>query len=410
MGFVATLLLISFSNKLFFNSQECSNIKSKDHGELCALVYSNAENYDIKNDLGSGLLRKTGHDHITYRVIASLALGSNATNLEMQYEFESKGLDSALKSVGFITMDNWKQHLGDHITNTSIHYADYLDFFRRQMAERGMNAIIEMAWPVLEDGVTGDSFHALIQLSYAWEGKDSKIRMEIIAEGLAWLSTSFCKYTPSLLNFGRAHPISDILSALSDDDSIPFFNSTFSLADRMVALIPHAETLASYDIDGFSSTTYEIAVAVLRIFASTNYSDFFVLHLLTSSRAIDTLSFSLGSESMKTARKRHWRALVYWFCAYNRPRLPKLPLKQRKLPSWNELSQRCIGIFPGDSHLVKLVYLARDFASRFPDDSAIWWDMAFQIVEDFENGQGWSGTEIFTAPIESVVCATKSTD
>ena len=65
--------------------------------------------------------------------------------------------------------------------------------------------------------MSGDLFHAIIQVGYAYEALKSP---EILAEGLAWLSTSYCEF-PKLNPTPVYKDVYTILDLIHENKKLP---------------------------------------------------------------------------------------------------------------------------------------------------------------------------------------------
>jgi len=220
----------------------------------------------------------------------------------MDQAFEDLSPDlcpTAFPSQGLITDDNWREYIGMNATQiSSIHYKDYQEYYERKISEIGADAVFQEVFPEVVDGLSGDLFHGLIALGYAVESNDT----QVLADSLAWMSTG---YTP--LPDMNSNPIKsssnpiELLIAIEQDQDLPQFpgdevgNIQRTMSDLSANYSMH---LSQYDLYlGDSSADYsymqqamrDVSDAILLAFASDGYTDFFLVHMLTSARAVEVL-------------------------------------------------------------------------------------------------------------------------
>lgn len=399
-------------------SSDVSPTSTDPRERMCYYVQYNRENFDILLNLPLGF-----HNHLSYYIVALWRLGANATRMDGAFEELSPDLcPPAFPSQGLITADNWKEYIGMNASQlSSIHFFDYRDYYQQQIAERGADEVFLEVFPEVVDGLVGDLLHGIIETSYAVEANDTVV----LADGLAWLSTA---YAP-LPDMNPEPPGSnddpvELLMALGADEGLPKFpgNEVGNIKGTLAELqTNYSQRLSQYDLYlGDSSAGYDyvgeamrkVAEAVLLLFASDGYKDFFIVHLVTSTRAVETLlpmvsegwgaattnalQLLQGSDEMqqrldtqKRAVAAIWKAVTYVYVSRGSPPISE-SLRSREgmvYPdpegTWVDIVERTIDV--PDTHLQKIVLLFRsNYYNRGRDPLNI--HAALKAVEFFEAG------------------------
>ena len=164
------------------------------------------------------------------------------------------------------------------------------------MEEHGPTALLRKVYPHLIDGLGGNMgvLHGLIELGYSVESNDTSIMID----GLSWMSTS-----SSVLPNMNPHPSPsntdpvELLRAMQVDERLPSLPGTEigSIANPLSLLAGnYSHVLAEYDLYlkkgvDLVRAMRDVSNAILVMFASHGYSDFFIIHALTSTRAVEVL-------------------------------------------------------------------------------------------------------------------------
>ena len=164
------------------------------------------------------------------------------------------------------------------------------------MEEHGPTALLQKVYPHLIDGLGGNlgMLHGLIELGYLVESNDTLIMID----GLSWMSTS-----SSVLPNMNPHPLPsntdpvELLRAIQVDERLPSLPGTEigSIANPLSLLANnYSHVLTEFDLyldEGvnLARAMRDVSNAVLVMFTSHGYSDFFIIHALTSTRAVEVL-------------------------------------------------------------------------------------------------------------------------
>lgn len=373
---------------------------------LCQLLARNRSEFDIEY---GGYLS----NHMSHYLVALYELGASKERLEKAYEDYSTDtkLEPARPPTTTITTDTWRDYRGK-----KSHYLDLVAFFSQELEQLGVRATLRRYVPDLLEGVCGSAFHGVIQLGYALEVMD----VPNIAEGLAYFTYSFYSLGHPKTNASATgdeaaattlRP-SDVMALLDRVRQDARFDEVFTgdskklgFQKRLHLLAAH-DGIASYDLDfrplilgrhdDVSSTRRSriealidlFMLSALKVFASSGYQYFFVLHLVTAFRALKvTLAALCGlsqveedvsdddSELVSSAFGYFWRSVVCSYIAVDRPVVSDVTPdaikhdedeakkekenatseRRKAMSSWADVVAE---VMPShDEHLVKLVFV-----------------------------------------------------
>uniref|UniRef100_A0A7S0JHI7 Uncharacterized protein n=1 Tax=Calcidiscus leptoporus TaxID=127549 RepID=A0A7S0JHI7_9EUKA len=389
---------------------------------LRTLLTANNREHSIKTAPLTPLANFTGfHNHIAHQLVAMYRLGANATALQRQYAVAGRAYGPPLPSRGRVNITNWERQIGECgcgllSGRTDEEYSDYVSFYAAQVEQRGVNATLLAYWPRLAAGLVGDIFHAVIQLGYAFEGTgrgstapagSSILLEELVAQGLAWSSAAYATLPMPTAGYRSAAPLV-VLQALHDDPhpfphytgedegtcyphgDDPHGNVCFN--DAVEDLIAnHSAVLMRYELapsslrpaDAFA----QLCRAALVVFAAGGYNDFYLLHLMTGSRAVWALATLSGLPwaeiTLHDMLRALWRAMLYVYVVKRRPSIAPAPVLTPPWRPWRSLQAAAL-LFPEEPHLAKLVLTCADFHARWNDD--LYWQTAERAVALFEAG------------------------
>ena len=400
---------------------------------LRSLLATNGVENSIKVGPLTPLSAFTGfHNHVAYYLTALYRLGASAAELRAAYANASAGMLPPAPRHGLINASNWEQRIGACDCGlvsgrTDIDYLDYYDFYIASVRERGAHNTLVVYWPRLAAGLSGDIFHAVIQLGYAFEGGDVS---EVLAQGLAWCSTAYAELprpkpskptmavaTTATAPMAPLRATPEAALAALERDPYPFPRYQHQDAGRCVPLAGdphgnvcwndaiqdlvanHSAALAPYELDwGHAAVTppgedpfRQICRVALRIFAAgglSGYRDFYLLHLVTGSRAVWAVASANVSGVTWDAQTRHdmltalWRATLYAYVAKLRPDVATPPTLTPPWRPWSALAASARTFT--EAHLAKMVFLCRDFYEQWGDD--LYWQTAERVIALYEGG------------------------
>ena len=300
---------------------------------------------------------------------------------------------------------NWEEHLGGWgLYGIGVHltFPSYREFFAAEVSAHGAAAALQTYLPRLAPGLVGDFFHAVIELGYHFESGNAPM----LSVGLAWLAASYAAF-PDVAEVPLRYqaPREAIAALARDDHCFPAFDVNDGSSGYIRAMEDlseaHRDVVLQYELADLcnGSTTaegrrlllQEMCIAAVECFAAGGYNDFYLLHLVTGSRAVWAIlnGADLGggdvAAGVETAALRaFWRGFLYTYVARNRP-WPAPPLPAAEGPvgrPWREIVE--YGRQSRNSHIVKVIMNCADFWDRWQEPR--FWQGAEGVVATREAG------------------------
>eukprot|EP00041_Stephanoeca_diplocostata_P023584 m.581905 g.581905 ORF g.581905 m.581905 type:complete len:449 (-) comp22334_c1_seq10:2826-4172(-) len=400
---------------------------SESYMELQAQLSRNAKSNPIKYGP-----HKAFHNHAAAMLTCMYKLGGGPADihsiLDTQPEFRKLNQASSCESEAVeITRDNWKTHLGGcglFGLGAHVMFKSYHRFFVSEIELQGSDGTLQSYFPCLAKGCVGDFFHALIELGYYFESRN----VDVLAVALAWIAASYVTLPenpsdPTLLQVSSAATPMDALEMLSrDTHHFP----KFDLHDGSSGYITAMETLIedhsapvlkySLPIDNTDGLLMrEMCDAAIASFAASGHTDFYLLHLVTGTRATWAILNGCDWGTSRGRVERHlfgvvWRSMLFTHVARNRPWLPApappcpLPppppppltadddaeLPPRSVRPWKALT--AIGRSCQNSHIAKVIMTCADFYDRWRDTR--YWHVAEGVAAARDAGVALVGTGV----------------
>ncbi|MBQ4810059.1 hypothetical protein A7985_06240 [Pseudoalteromonas luteoviolacea] len=221
-------------------------------------------------------------------------------------------------------------------------YLSYLKYYQRELAENGVNTVLEKTLPSLISGIAASAFHGLIRLAYAVEANNQSE----MAIALAFWSSEYQPF--KLSDKTTEESCEDILARLSKYGE----NFRFSpgiIVDRMDEIAGLLQRLDSEIQPAF------IDLSTIRQFAIKSYylqDDFTLLHTVTGCHAFSIILPFI--DDVECALRSFWKAIVVAYLstglAYKGEKII-IPCKEVCFDLVRD--NACLS---NDSHVIKLVY------------------------------------------------------
>lgn len=405
MRVLSATLGAALAQDLFLSATPAQSCATRDapstdpRQQFCYLVKKNKDTYDI-SWAPPGLPPATFQDHILYDLVSLYNLGANASRLQEAFDFHVKTemLDPAAPSTGFITADNWKQHIGENNAKgplPSKHYSDYVDFYRQEISKRGAEAALAEFIPALVDGLFSSLFHGLLTLGWGWGESGDE---EALAQGLAWMSTAF--YPPTALADApsRSGALKEALSDMRGDKRLPVYTQDpqafyYPILADLVA--NHSQVMQEYDVvipentptKELDEVVAEMQHAVLLLFQGSNFTSYTNVHMIEACRVSRSLLPKLPPAVQTQLIRRLWQAVVFNFAIQSRPQVGS-DTGDEAARSWDQI---VAGAFEqGDTHLHNLVWSGVAESKRSTGDAALYQTAADKALALFEAGGKWN--------------------
>ncbi|KAF8551785.1 hypothetical protein OG21DRAFT_1512319 [Imleria badia] len=318
------------------------------------------------------------HNHIPYRALAIYALGGTAATIREYYQRDRRRQRPAIPSPEPITEENFISHLGDE-----KFYQGYVSFFSQQASEKSVASTLEefifSEKYNFREGSDADSqpemlshffqglVHPMIHIGY---GVEFGLK-GMLVEGLALAAVETLRvrgsfpaslFAPSLTNvvehtanrlssFALGAPGTTSLPNVSKMGGVHAFDivarilkdDTFEHRDPTDPLDPFSEILAEYSptikghaeqwsVDLNQTGEVERKMEELVWLSSLIYgvggltpngfkSDFFLMHMVTSSLFLPSLIASLSARSQILILRGYLSTVLTWWVMRGRPAL-----------------------------------------------------------------------------------------
>ncbi|KAI8066297.1 uncharacterized protein B0P05DRAFT_573955 [Gilbertella persicaria] len=132
---------------------------------------------------------KKFHNHLIHHLLAAYSFGATKERIQEIFDFHAKDQRPLPPSIGEITRDNYKQHLGD-----AAAYTSFLNFFKLEIDRFGMlETVRRFVWSNdFLARTVGGLYHPLIHIGYGLEFDIPGI----VAEGLSMAALTEPYFTP----------------------------------------------------------------------------------------------------------------------------------------------------------------------------------------------------------------------
>lgn len=376
---------------------------------LCAQLRLNAE---LPIKLGPS---NAFHNHNAAHLTATFRLGGSKEHMLkiLKQDPARVKLDADDNGRTTLTLDteNWRDHLGGFGLfglGVEHHYWAYRRFFLTEISRLGPDATLRTYYAPLAQGLAGDFFHAIIELGYYFES--GKATVEVLANSLAWLAAAYVDFPKSntvkpmrgatpMQALARLAATQGLPSFDLNDGSSGYIRATEILATKHLDQVLRCEVDLS-DVDNVDKVLMGMVGAGLESFAAgleNGINDFYLLHILTGSRAVWALLNSVGDwgnrEATLMVQKATlgalWRAILFTHAARNNRSL-KPRVRVHECRPWLQITAWALET--DNSHIAKVIMTCADFYDRTGDSR--FWEVADMVMTNREGGGKLVGTGV----------------
>jgi len=282
-------------------------------------------------------------NHLPMTIIALIKMGASEERIKSFIDFYSSKLELKDQAEGVIKTHNWKDFLGNHKRNT-----DYVNFFRDEVKEHGVEKVLKTYLDPLMEGVGGGAFHPLIRVAY---GVESGCKREI-CEGLA----SWCMAYLFLLPVGTYNSsyekVTDAFIEITKDPYLKNLKVKGSNIFTRMEIVGEDRNFKRFSnsLPKREIALEEISLAAIKLYASTN-DNFEALHVVTSSHALRVLKpYFLNFDG---CLRFYWQAVCAVYITIGSPEISEVK-KEGLLPEWNIILEKaCLS---NNDHIIKFAY------------------------------------------------------
>ena len=248
--------------------------------------------------------------------------------------------------------------------------------------------------PAVANGLFGHLWHGLQTLGYGFGDTGDT---DMVAQGLAWMSTAFQPPAP-LAKIGSRSDLTTTLRDIHKDTRLPVFKG--DAAVNYVAFLAdlaanYSTVMQGYDLrvaDDISlhqaTTTIEkIHDVLIDLFAAGNASSMVQVHMISSAHSVaKLLPYCAKASTRAVLLRRHWQSVLYNFAIQNRPDPDKRPTLPPRPRGWSELVAAALK--QSDVHVHEIVHYLKDLTSATHSDEYRR-GIASRVIQRFESGMTW---------------------
>jgi hypothetical protein len=334
---------------LFKNEKETMiNILIKKNREKYHVEYSNIK---LSNHLVSGL-------------VALKKLGATDFRLNEFYEHYTKRLDK--KQEHKTTISN--PFLGEYM-GKDVYFPDYLDFFIKEINNKGTKKTINEHFPNAMDGLSSEAFHCMILIGYGLLSGEKYAP----AEGLSYLYTNY--YSLGQIKNPKSTSIMELYEKIKTHE-FPEVDPKKNFQENFQEI---AKNEFEFDLIPTNNTLDELFDFSLKVFSLTGCHYFFLLHGVTSLNALRAILEILENEMIKkVALSHYWRALVLTYVVCGKPELKQDIDYKKCTGSWDDVINKALSM--NEEHIIKLVQVCHERMTQKGDDNGFLFYTAYNTV------------------------------
>jgi len=335
-------------------------------------------------------------NHMSHALIALYQLGAPPERLQSWFDTYSRSLEPRVPPTPDfkITTENWQKYVGK-----KQHYAEYVDFFTNQVNQQGLNSVMSQYVPVLLDGLSSGAFHHLINLGYALEIDDEANAAESLAywaygqHSLGPLKQDLhvTNMLPSLLETTKLIRNDRVFDRVSNKIG---FQSTLNAltgdSQLLSALYKYLVRFHQQDTN-VEELVQRLCIATIELFLFTGCRDFFLVHLVTSMRALKNVLQRLTDRAFQLrSLELYWRALLATYIVQQRHEMKVYSIPATPELNWDSIIKRTLPV--EEEHIIKCVFVCNQYEKEFAtgqNELATFLRYAANQTVETVNRKGW---------------------
>ncbi|KAF2270476.1 hypothetical protein CC78DRAFT_611373 [Lojkania enalia] len=343
------------------------------------------------------------HNHAPHILGSAYLLGGAREHLNAIYDKEAEELEPWHDSPGEISKDDWRDFLGKREYQRA-----FVDFFEDQLVAKKydwkalLNEYLFEGKEPLINGMISGLGHPLIHLGYAYELDSRTIAIEALALGTCFYS-SLHKYIdePSFTTptADCSSSLLDILQKVREDKRFDGLYEHRSgdiskvLEEQKAAFLEHWN---AWELPNPKDQFEESQKTAVAIFVGTkppakSESDFFLVHVLTSSHAIRILLPLVPAKFHISLVRQWWLFALAVYIAQTRPEIKPDTINDYDLEgkNWKFVVDRALTSRHSlDAHFVKALRSMQVASETWGDSSQYYLKAAVKFADEFEH---WGG-------------------
>lgn len=286
--------------------------------------------------------------HLTMTMMAMEAMKASEEDIKRYFSDYIPRLCSIIETEEIITRDNFDRYLGKE-----QHFYAYLQFFRGELSQHGLDQSLPQWLSVLKQGLATAAFHPLIRLAYGIDllAVDNSLAMEEIAISLAYLADSY-----------QGLDVSPEGQKLSFHQGVDVMRENYKATAACHEAKMLNQKLECVCLDpNFKAVLkpMEVRLEDIEVFMRGLYlqaSSIHTLHGITAAYAFGKLRAYLGNDSVVLTH--FCAAIMALYCAVACPVINIPEAKQLNDP-WPDILKKALQ--SGNEHTIKLVYVCHQY-------------------------------------------------
>jgi len=357
-------------------------------------------------------------NHLDHGMVALYKMGASQKTLSQFYEEYTSKLEPKIPPQFTVTKNPNEEFYWYSLLGKEKHFTELEKFYDEQIQNEGVDSVMAQYFPKLVEGIGGEVFHGIIELGYGFEIQtdNESLAQQIISTGLAYSTYGYYSYGKPLWLIQSPSSLSQLLAQESTKSSTefspsqlldtlradPIFNEFqehkdgFQVSMNRLVQPKYQSHLSQYDFPlprplytsleqyylnkenfGHFRNELEILMSTFmliteEIFHYTNRYSFFMVHAITSMRALKMIIRNLVGSMDRfpdngivavNALLYYWRSLICAYITQGRPPLvkksePELGCKR----DWDEIAKEALERIPQhpDEHVLKCVFVCRE--------------------------------------------------
>ncbi|KAI8052986.1 hypothetical protein BDF22DRAFT_686464 [Syncephalis plumigaleata] len=353
---------------------------------LRRLIHENHTKLDIR-------YKEYYTNHILYDLYSLAELGADSSRLIECYEYKRKRLEPMHPRKKTLSPDEQYPPVGDPMC-----YSSFLDYYDEKVKKLGFDATLQQYLPIAFTGLLGAVGHPAIHLGYAIRYRDDAVLAEALAFAscadvslVSYADTLYHDYDTTLTR--PATYFQEVLERVRQDNRLDsfdwideqilvLFNPLLDNYSSIIQEYYHAVTITEDNVDVKLLELRHLAVDLYIGSACNQLFDFFILHIITISNAVDLFYPCMTMPLRLRMVRALWLFVLAIYICQGRPTFDQSsalePFTDANLYSWSNITQMAIAHL--DEHVPKFVEVMRRYETEFGACNGKWRSTAAATV------------------------------
>ncbi|KXN75003.1 hypothetical protein CONCODRAFT_82552 [Conidiobolus coronatus NRRL 28638] len=339
-------------------------------------------------------------NHLVHALCSMYYSGASPGQLEEYYNYYTNRLEKLPEPKFEINRENWLSYLSE-----KDNYAEYLQFFQKEVNENGMVPALNHFLPKLIAGFAGAALHPLIHLGYAVEFD----LPQVAAEGLAYACTFYLsvgEFIDNLPQSSESKSISELRNQISNLD-------VSNLYGPMLRIFKFEQTQSQYgslltelvskwkltnDPKCIEEKSNELTRESIKLFGNSTYRgkfDFFFLHQVTGNNSIRALMTVLPPDQQIRLLRINLATYLILFLTLGAPSTDESRITDYNSNTFNEVKNLKqllkMTTYHKDDHLIKVIRNIYQFDGEFGTEKehSYFFKLAVKVWDAVQTEADW---------------------